>query len=134
MIRNIRVGLWECGWFRERGLFPIEPRNFLLLVIGPHRGQSLVEKYRDTAELRAAIPYSHKLHRLPPQPIVGEAGYQDIVQILRSKQRHMTRSERIMAEDVSDYLRFKLTMARGAATEKFHNFENSERDADPIVS
>ncbi len=38
LLRNIRVGLHECGCYETQQLFPQVPRRFYLLVISPERG------------------------------------------------------------------------------------------------
>ena len=107
LIRNIRVGLWECGWFRPVGLFKTVPRDLVVLVIGPSRGQRLVEQYRQRAKLLEAIPYREKLRGLPKSPFVGEASYQDVREVLGQNRRWLTRTERLLADDLMDYLAFK---------------------------
>jgi len=107
LIRTIRVGLWECGWFRPDGFFPISPRDLVVLVIGPGRGNPLVELYRHGDCLLDAIPCREKLRGLPRLPFVGEASYQDIRHILRQNRRWLTRAERQLLDDLVDYLSFK---------------------------
>jgi len=107
LIRNIRVGLWECGWFRPTGFFETTPRDLVVLVIAPRRGHPLVEQYRERATLLEAIPCREKLRGLPRTPFVGEATYQDVREILSRNRRWFTRPERILADDLADYLTFK---------------------------
>jgi hypothetical protein len=63
--RNARVGLLECGYFQLPRLFRAKQRDFMLLVISPERSQPLVACYRDPVQLRAAIPHSNMIPRLP---------------------------------------------------------------------
>jgi hypothetical protein len=106
--RNARVGLLECGYFQLPRLFESIQRDFLLLVIAPEKCRPLVARYRDPARLRAAIPHSDFIPRLPRLPFIGELGYLDIVQILRKQRRWFTRPERALVDLVTDYLDMKL--------------------------
>lgn len=106
--RNARVGLLECGYFQLPRLFHISQRDFLLLVIGPEKGQPLVDRYRDPVQLRAAIPYSDLIPRLPRLPFIGELGYRDIVEILQQQRRWFSRPERILVDQLKIYLEMKL--------------------------
>jgi hypothetical protein len=106
--RNARVGLLECGYFQRPHLFEGKQRDFLLLVVTPDGGQPLVARYRDPGQLRKAIPHSDLVTRLPRLPFIGELGYQDIVRILRQQRRWFTRPERILVDQVTEYLEFKL--------------------------
>lgn len=108
LTRNARVGLLECGYFNLPNLFERKRRDFLLLVIAPDAGQPLVARYRDAVQLRAAIPHSDLIARLPRLPFIGELSYLDIVRILRQKQRWLTRPERMLVEQLNEYLEFKL--------------------------
>ncbi len=106
--RNARVGLLECGYFRRPQLFEAKQRDFLLLVVTPARGQPLVARYRDPIQLRAAIPHSNQIPRLPRLPFIGELGYLDIVHILRQQQRWFSRPERTLVDQLTEYLEMKL--------------------------
>jgi len=107
LIRNVRVGLLECGWFCGNEMFQVRPRRFCLVVVGPTKGHQLVATYRDRENLIRAIPHSERLYSLPDAPFVGELEYRDIVLILRRNQRWMTRPERVVADQLIDYLMFK---------------------------
>ena len=78
LIRNIRVGLYECGWFEDARLFDLEPRDLVVILWCPAKGHELVRKYRDADQLRASIPHSNRLVGLPRMPFVGELSYDDI--------------------------------------------------------
>lgn len=106
--RNARVGLLECGYFQRPQLFEVKQRDFLLLAVTSDGGQPLVEKYRDPVQLRAAIPHSDQINRLPKLPFIGELSYLDIVQILRQQRRWFTRSERMLVDQLAEYLEMKL--------------------------
>src|SRR5581483_3349786 len=108
LVRNARVGLLECGYFQLRRLFTGKRRDFLLLVIAPDAGQSLVARYRDPVQLRSSIPHSDLIPQLPRLPFIGELGYSDIVRILRQQQRWFTLPERMLVEQLEEYLQFKL--------------------------
>lgn len=107
LIRNIRVGLCECGYFRSNELFESLPRDFVVIVLSPTPGHMLVQRYRNERTLRRSIPHSDALIGLPRQPFVGEIGYASIRAILRSRSRFMTRAERVAAEALDHYLQFK---------------------------
>lgn len=106
--RNARVGLLECGYFQTPGLFLGKQRDYLLLVISPEKGQPLVSRYRDPAQLRAAIPYSELIPAFPRLPFIGEMGYLDIVQLLQKQRRWLSRPERILVDQLNEYLEMKL--------------------------
>jgi len=108
LIRNIRVGLLECGWFRSRERFNLPPRDFVVLLLGPIKGHPLVERYRDPQTLKAAIPHSDRLMGLPAAPFVGEITFGDVVRVLRRQSRWFTRPERQLVSDLVDYLAFKV--------------------------
>ena len=61
LIRNVRVGLMECGWFQKGHLFQVPPRDYVLLLCSPAKGHRLVHQYRDVERLRAAIPHDNPL-------------------------------------------------------------------------
>ena len=110
LIRNIRVGLNQAGYFRQDGqLFAQPPRDFIVLVVAPTKGHTLVGRYRDEERLRAAIPHADQLVGLPRGPFVGELAYADIIDLLRRQSRWFNRTERNVATDLSDYLQFKLS-------------------------
>ena len=106
--RNARVGLLECGYFQRPRLFEGKQRDFLLIVVTPDGEQPLVARYRDPAQLRAAIPHSDLIPRLPRLPFIGELGYLDIVRMLRQQRRWFTRPERILVDQLTEYIEFKL--------------------------
>lgn len=107
--RNARVGLLECGYFQIRRLFEGKKRDFMLLVISPEKGQPLVARYRDPARLRTAIPHSDLIPQLPRLPFIGELGYHDLVLMLRRQRRWFTSPERILVDQLTEYLEFKLS-------------------------
>ena len=111
LIRNIRVGLHECGYFWGNALFDVSPRDFVVIVLSPAPDHALVRRYRNESALRKAIPKSNLLVGLPEWPFVGEIGYAKIREILRCKSRFMTRAERIVAENLDRYLQIKKRMA-----------------------
>jgi hypothetical protein len=112
LIRNARIGLRQTGWYRETGLFQAPKRNFLLLLLNaagaPH---PLVERYRDAHHLVASLPQNHLIEALPPAPFVGCIGFRDIANVLHSQGRWMSWNERLIANQLSDYLAFKLQQA-----------------------
>src|SRR5205085_617948 len=52
LIRNVRVGLLECGYFRQQTLWHDRKRQFAVLVVSPHKHQPLVETYRNVETVR----------------------------------------------------------------------------------
>lgn len=110
LIRNIRVGLHRCGYFRAEGeLFTVPPRDLVVLVLSPGGGHPLVKRYRDDEILRSAIPHSDRLIGLPPGPFVGELTYGGLMELLRDQSRWFTRPERQVVDDLTCYLEYKLS-------------------------
>ena len=107
LIRNIRVGLQTCDYFRDNALFETNPRDFVVLLLTPIKGHPLVQRYRDESRLRASIPHSDRLIGLPRKPFIGEIDYADIIEIFKHQSRFLTRAERIAAESLTIYLQFK---------------------------
>ena len=66
-----------------------------------------MERYRQHDSLLEAIPCREKLRGIPKSPFVGEAGYEDVRDVLARNRRWLTRTERLLADDVMDYLAFK---------------------------
>jgi hypothetical protein len=117
--RNARVGLLECGYFDLPRLFPAKRRDFVLLVVSPEVSQPLVDRYRDPVRLRAAIPHSDLIPRLPRLPFVGRLSYLDIVWILRRGRRWCSRPERILLDQLTAYLEMKQgTLPRGTPSKQ----------------
>jgi len=107
-VRNARVGLLECGYFQSPWLFDGIQREFLLLVISPDKGHALVARYRNSIQLRASIPHSNLIQRLPKLPFIGELSYPDIVRILHHQRRWLSRAERHLVDRLNEYLEMKL--------------------------
>lgn len=137
LIRNIRVGLWRTGWLRPPNyFFPPSTREFAVLVFSPSTGQPLVASYRNSQQLTMAIPHASQLLSIPAYPFVGEAGYEDLLGILRRNARHLSVAERRLVEDLTTYLRHKSTMAiadrvqrTSAATAKLPGIGDVSHDA-----
>jgi hypothetical protein len=106
LLRNVRVGLLECGYYRTSVLFESAPRDFAVVVLAPEPGQSLVREYRDLDRLRAAIPHGDRV-TWPRFPFVGEIGYRDIRHLLLARRRFYTRAERHVIDALVEYLAFK---------------------------
>jgi hypothetical protein len=94
LIRNIRVGLHACGYFRDQALFDSTPIDFIVILLSPINGHDLVRRYRDEHRVRKSIPHSDRLVGLPRTPFVGEIEYADITGILRKQSRFFTRAPR----------------------------------------
>ena len=114
LIRNARVGLYQCGWYNEERLFEMPPRDFALILLTPSLGNALVPEYRDPETLRSAIPHGEKLSQLPPAPFIGELSYRCVVDLLNLRKRFMTKPERILVSQLDDYLRLKLSQLKGS--------------------
>jgi hypothetical protein len=108
LIRNIRVGLYQCGWYVEPRLFEIPKRDFVVLLVSPQPQIDLVERYRDPRELRKSIPYGELLTELPKGPFVGQLSYQQILDVLHGQSIRMNWNERKMIAATAAYLKFKL--------------------------
>ena len=108
LIRNIRVGLLQAGYFDlGEQLFDQPPRDFVVLLMAPLKGHPLVDQYRDRQKLRKAIPHSDRLTGLPRGPFVGQIDYSDIQSILVHQSRWMSIPERRVVKDLTEYLAFK---------------------------
>ena len=109
LIRNIRVGLHQCGYVRQDGeLFAQPPRDFIVLLVAPTKGHPLVSRYRDPDRFRKAIPHSNRLIGLPRMPFIGELAYADLVKLLSRQTRWFNLAERRLAVVMSDYLETKM--------------------------
>ena len=78
LIRNIRVGLLECGWFSKGDLVAVPPRDFVCILLSPSKGNELVRYYQNPENVMAAIPHNDKLVGLPKTPFVGELTYGEL--------------------------------------------------------
>ena len=107
--RNARVGLLECGYFKRPQLFESGQRDFLLLFVSPVAGNPLVARYREPDKLRRAIPHNDLIPALPKLPFIGELSYLDIIHLLRARRRLMNRTERILVDQLGEYLEFKIS-------------------------
>ena len=112
LIRNARVGLYQCGWYDEELLFQLRPRDFVLILLSPNLGNRLVQEYRDPERLRSAIPHGKRLRHLPDSPFIGELSYQCVVDRLKAQQRWFTRAEQILVRQLTKYLEFKSRQLR----------------------
>lgn len=109
LIRNARVGLFESGWLtQEERLFKTPRRDFVLLLVTPKGGHKLVDVYRDSNSLRAAIPHGDRFSELPKSPFIGQLSYRNIIDILRNQTRWFSRPEKVLIEQLTRYLSFKL--------------------------
>ena len=114
LIRNARVGLHQCGWYDEERLFDFSPRDFVLILLTPTLGNTLVSEYRDPMRLRAAIPHGDKLSQLPPAPFIGELSYRCVMDLLDSRKRFMTKPERTLVSQLDEYLQLKLSQLKSS--------------------
>jgi hypothetical protein len=111
LIRNIRVGLLECGWFCRNDLVAVPPRDFVCILLAPTKGHELVQFYRNPQKLKAAIPHSNRLLGLPKPPFIGKLTYGDLTRVLRRQREWFTRPEKQVLDDLIEYLEFKLGRA-----------------------
>jgi hypothetical protein len=109
LIRNIRVGLLECGWFQRGEPIKAQPRDFICILLCPTKGNELVRYYSNPANVRAAIPHNEKLLGLPKTPFVGELTYGDLIRVLKRQRPRFTRPEKQVVDQVIEYLEYKLT-------------------------
>ena len=112
LIRCARVGLRECGWFREDLLFHAQPRDFVLVLLTPSNFNPLVGRYRNHDLLRKAIPDGHRLEQLPRSPFIGELSYHGLVELLSRQRKWLNRTERTLVDGLNEYLTLKLTQLR----------------------
>ena len=108
LIRNARIGLYQCGWYQEDTLFNFPPRDFKLILLSPKMGNPLVEKYQDITEFRASIPHNDRIPQLPRTPFVGAMSFVGILQILESNKYLLTKTERTISTQLISYINFKL--------------------------
>lgn len=108
LVRNVRVGLLECGWYRTEQLFHSVPRDFVQVLVAPKKGNLLVAGYRDRARLLASIPHNDKLLELPQAPFVGELSFRDMIDVLMRQRRFFTAPERRLIDLLAAYLEHKL--------------------------
>jgi hypothetical protein len=118
LIRNVRVGLLECGWFRNTELIETNPRDFHVIVLSPRIGSREVQAYRTEQSIRASIPHSHLLSTYLPLPIVGEIEYGQLAQVLRQSRKFMSRAEQLLSQHLIDFLHFKAAQFREASTQR----------------
>lgn len=110
LIRNLRVGLWETGYF-DLPRLPLgrsPERDFLVFLVGLSKEHPLVRTYQSVERVKASIPKSRLLRCLPREPFVGEISYRDIVEILGSSKRFLNPTERAVANQLIDYLSWKM--------------------------
>jgi hypothetical protein len=112
LIRNIRIGLHQSGWFRGGELFDSTKRRFALILMSPKSGHPLVERYRDRLELLRSIPQGSELIELPESPIIGESSYRGVTEVLDKNSRFMSAMERRISNQLGEYLELKTNQIR----------------------
>jgi hypothetical protein len=65
LIRNARVGLQACGYYKDKDFFMIGPRDFVLILLNPTKGHSLDQHFRNPERLRESIPHNDRLVDIP---------------------------------------------------------------------
>lgn len=108
LIRNARVGLYQCGYYEEPRLFEIPKRDFVLLLVSPNPQTELVQRYRDPEQLRRSIPNGDLLKTLPRFPFIGSIAYRTMIKILQLQLRYMSLPERTLSSQLLRYLEHKL--------------------------
>ncbi len=126
LIRNIRVGLHQAGWFRDGELFDSGKRRFVLILVSPKPGHPLVDQYRDRIHLLRSIPRGSELIDLPESPIIGASSYRGISQVLAKNSRFMSVTERKIATQLGGYLDLKSQQIR----EKSRGFKRESASLD----
>jgi hypothetical protein len=109
LIRTIRVGLYQCGWYDEPKLFEMPKRDFVVLLVSPQPQTDVVERYRDRQLLRKSIPHGELQTELPDGAFIGQLSYQTILSVLQLQELKMNWNERKMIEILISYLNFKIT-------------------------
>jgi hypothetical protein len=112
--RCARVGLWECGYYREERLFERERRDFVLIVLSPAGKHALVDQYRNPHGLKTVLPSRHLLETFPRTPFIGQLSYDRLRQVLTQRFRFYTRPERQVVETLDEYLAFKSSTVPGS--------------------
>jgi hypothetical protein len=136
LIRNVRVGLLECGYFEQMKLWTESQRDFAVLVVSPHEEQPLVEKYRNVDVLRRSVPHEELLSSLPPAPFVGNLTYEMIVELLERRRRWMSVTERKLVDQLCEYLRFKVSTVPKRSSTSWRNtapVEIAPEDSEPTI-
>ena len=108
LIRNLRVGLYRCGWYDEPRLFAKGKRDFVVLLMTPTGNHPLVGRYRNPATFRKSLPHGDLLTSLPRRPFVGHVTYADLIELLETRHRFLTWNERVLVERLTRYLAMKL--------------------------
>jgi hypothetical protein len=108
LIRNIRVGLLECGWFSRGDLKAVPPRDFVCILLSPRKANEIVRYYRNPKHVMAAIPHNDRLLGLPKTPFVGELTYDELIHVLKRQRPRFTRPEKQVVDQVVEYLEYKL--------------------------
>lgn len=106
LIRNARVGLWQCGWLDEERLFD-DRRDFVLILIARKRGERLVDRYRDPERLLDGLPCGDRIPQLPRLPFIGELGYLDLARAVTRNRNRFGRAERVLIDRLEEYLAMK---------------------------
>ncbi|QDT29902.1 hypothetical protein Enr10x_52590 [Gimesia panareensis] len=112
LIRNARVGLYQCGWYVEDKLFEFPSRDFNLILLSPKMGNPLVEQYRDLDKFQEAIPHSDKLASLPSDSFIGEMSYSGTIDIARTNHRFMNKTEQRLTDQLKSYIDLKMSQIR----------------------
>ena len=109
--RCARVGLWECGYYREDRLFERGRRDFILIVLSPAGRHALADQYRNPRQLKTVLPSGHLLDAFPRPPFIGQLSYARLRQVLTQRLRFYTRPERQVVGTLDEYLAFKSSTA-----------------------
>lgn len=107
LIRNIRVGLNACGRVHQPNLFHSPRGDFVAILLTPQERHPLVDVYRDEERLRQAMARQGQVVELPQQPFIGQITYPQIESVLKRQRRWFSRSERVVADTLIEYLELK---------------------------
>jgi len=131
LVRNVRVGLLEAGYFQHDRLFETPARDFVLLVLSPSADHGLVTVYRDTNRLRQAIPFSYLIPTLPMSPFIGQLSYAALIRLLSAEQQWMSRPEQLLTTNLIEYLKLKFDRISRNERQEQHSFEFATRRNEP---
>ena len=112
LLRNIRIGLYKCGWYAQNLLFEQAVRDLVVILLAPEIGNPLAAKYQDHSNIKRALPHPSDLLGLPAEPFVGEFSYGQLAKILKANTRFMSAAERTLVRLIVDYLELKLHQFR----------------------
>lgn len=112
VIRGIRTLLAATGQLQPHRLFRTPLRRAIWLALLSYKPEPLVDRYRDPVEVFRALPYPDRLASLPQRVEVGTIAWRDVAKTLQSCGRLASRHERMVADELVEYLCFKCNQPR----------------------